>query len=100
MRPQPCCPQMRSIQSFQEWLRNATAPWSAAVKATGFGRMALPRQTIARAPDGKETQFRRATVLRAPLGSNVIVADFQSLIPAALVTLFGIGAELGILGVC
>jgi hypothetical protein len=69
------------------------------VKATGFARIKLPRQTIAHAPDGKETEFRRATMLRVPLGSNVIVADFQSLIPAALVTMFGIGAELGILGV-
>ena len=33
------------------------------------------------------------------MGNNVIVADFRSLIPAALVTMFGIGAELGILGV-
>jgi hypothetical protein len=69
------------------------------IKVAGFATMQLPDQTTVQAPDGTLTTFRRATMLRVPLGSNVIVADFRSLIPAALVTMFGIGAQLGILGV-
>jgi hypothetical protein len=70
------------------------------VKAAGFATIDLPNGATVKAPDGgKDVSFNRATRLRVPLGSNVIVANFRSLITAALVTLFGIGAELGILGV-
>jgi hypothetical protein len=73
----------------------------ATVKVVGFATIELPKWTSAQAPGpyGKATVFRRNTSLRVPLGTNVIVADRRSLIPAALVTMFGIGAELGILGV-
>jgi hypothetical protein len=73
----------------------------ATIKVTGFATMMLPTGTTARAPepDGKVMRFAPRTVLRIPLGDNVMVADFRSLIPAALVTMFGIGAQLGTLGV-
>jgi hypothetical protein len=72
----------------------------ATIKVTGYATMMLPEGTTARAPepDGKLMRFAPRTVLRIPLGPNVMVADFRSLLPAALVTMFGIGAELGALG--
>jgi len=69
------------------------------IKPAGFAMITLPPGTTVQAPDDKERHPRRAATLRVPVGNNVIVADFRSLIPAALVTMFGIGAELGILGV-
>jgi hypothetical protein len=73
----------------------------ATIKVKGFATMMLPPGTTARAPepDGKVMKFAPRTVLRIPLGDNVMVADFRSLLPAALVTMFGIGAQLGTLGV-
>ena len=68
------------------------------IKVAGFATIELPAETTAQAPGGTTT-FKRKTLLRVPQGNNVIVADFRSLIPAALLTMFGIGAELGILGV-
>jgi hypothetical protein len=69
------------------------------IKVTGIALVTLPAGTEAKPPHGKTVRFSRATLLRIPQGDNVIVADFRSLTAAALVTLFGIGAELGILGV-
>jgi hypothetical protein len=69
------------------------------IKPTGSAMITLPSGTTVKAPEDKEPHPCRAARLRVPVGSNVIVADFRSLIPAALVTMLGIGAELGILGV-
>jgi len=69
------------------------------VKVVGYATIGLPAGTTSTAPDGRTTTFSAKTTLRVPLGPNVIVADMRSLTLAALVTMFGIGAELGILGI-
>ncbi len=73
----------------------------ATLKFAGFAAIPLSRGMAAEAPNAARDKktFTSATTLRVPLGDNLIVADFRSLIPAALVTMFGIGAELGIVGV-
>ena len=42
--------------------------------------------------------FRADAFLRVPMGDKTIVANMLSLIPASLVTIIGIGAQLGLLG--
>lgn len=70
------------------------------VKAVGFVTVTVPKWTTVKYPFpdyGTEKRFTRATILRVPMGSNVIAADMRSLIPASMVTIFGIGAQLGLL---
>ena len=38
------------------------------------------------------------TYLRVPMGDKTVVADMRSLLAASLVTILGIGAQLGLLG--
>lgn len=45
------------------------------------------------------TKLPKQASLKIPTVGNVIQSDMRAVIPAALVTMFGIGAELGILGV-
>jgi hypothetical protein len=73
----------------------------ATLKFAGFAAIPLDKGMASRAPNEWQDvkKFSAATTLRVPLGDNLIVADFRSLIPASLVTMFGIGAELGIVGV-
>jgi uncharacterized protein with GYD domain len=49
--------------------------------------------------DDKGREFRHVTRVRVPLGDNTIVADMRSLIPAIMISVFGIGAEFGLLTV-
>ena len=76
------------------------------IKVAGFASVKLPGTTTARflVPGGEESRFEerrfgRGIWVRIPQGDNVIAVGFGPLIAAALVTLFGIGAELGIFGV-
>jgi hypothetical protein len=49
--------------------------------------------------DGQWERLPLDTGVRVPLADNRIVADMRSLIPATMITIFGIGAELGLLHV-
>lgn len=69
------------------------------LKIVGFAYVEIPRSTEVLAPGARKIIFRNKAALRVPLGSNVIVSDMRSLVPAAMTTMFGIGAELGLLGV-
>lgn len=69
-----------------------------AVKVTGFATVAIPPGTRVKAVTYAPKVFG-ATSLRVPLGPNVIAAQMRSMLGAGMVTMFGIGAELGILGV-
>ena len=69
------------------------------VGAVGFVTARIPRGTIVTAPGARERTFRHETSLRVPLDDDMIAADMRSLIPAGMITLFGIGAELGLLAV-
>ena len=68
------------------------------IAAVGFITAKVPRGTTVSAPGAaREKTFRRETSLRVPVGDNLVAADMRSVMPAAMITLFGIGAELGLL---
>lgn len=71
------------------------------LKAVGFVIVTVPKDTQVHYPfpdQGITKTFARDTYLRVPMGDKTIVADMRSLIPASLVTILGIGAQLGLLG--
>ena len=71
------------------------------LKAVGFITVTVPTGTQVHYPfpdQGITKTFSQDTYLRIPMGDKTIVADMRSLIPASLVTIFGIGAQLGLLG--
>lgn len=71
----------------------------AAVTVTGVADITLPAETELVAPGSARIKLRSAANFKIPAGTNMIMADMRSVIPAAIVTMFGIGAELGIVGV-
>ena len=84
-------------------------PAGAVVKVTGVADLTLPPDTEVitpanAAPDLPGTtprviRLRRKSILKVPSAGNVMNADMRSVAPAAVFTMFGIGAELGLLGV-
>ena len=71
------------------------------VKAVGFITVTVPKGTRVHYPfpdQGITKTFSQDTYLRVPMGDKTIVANMWSLIPASLLTIFGIGAQLGLLG--
>jgi hypothetical protein len=81
----------------------------AVVKVTGVADLTLPSDTEVitpanAAPDLPDImppaiRLRRKAILKVPSAGNVMNADMRSIAPAAVFTMFGIGAELGLLGV-
>jgi len=71
----------------------------AAVTVTGVADIELPEGTSITALGAARIKLPSVTHFKAPSGTNVIMADMRSVILAAVVTLFGIGAELGIVGI-
>lgn len=71
----------------------------AAVTVAGAADIELLRDTEFTAPHRARTKLREEALLKVPVRDNAIAADLRSVIPAAAVTMFGIGAELGIAGV-
>jgi hypothetical protein len=81
----------------------------AVVTVVGVADLMLPRRTevitpASAAPDlpggpPPTGTLPRDSILKIPSAGNVMNADMRSVVPAAIVTMFGIGAELGILGV-
>jgi hypothetical protein len=84
-------------------------PDGAAVNVVGVADLTLPRGTevitpASAAPDlpggaPPTGKLPRDAILKVPSAGDVMNADMRSVVPAAIVTMFGIGAELGILGV-
>jgi hypothetical protein len=71
------------------------------LKAVGFLTVTVPTGTQVHYPFpdlGITKIFRADAFLRVPMGDKSVVADMRSLIPASLVTIIGIGAQLGLLG--
>ncbi len=84
------------------------------VKANGFVELMVPKETRLMDPtkvkiggpvngesgNDKGRSFRHDTWVRVPLvGDKTIVADMRSLMPAIMISVFGIGAEFGLLTV-
>ena len=84
-------------------------PDGAVVNVVGVADLRLPRGTEVITPgsaapdlpgDAPPTgTMPQDAILKVPSAGNVMNADMRSVVPAAIVTMFGIGAELGILGV-
>lgn len=84
-------------------------PEGAVVTVVGIADLMLPRRTevitsASAAPDlpggtPPTGTLPRDSILKVPSAGDVMNADMRSIVPAAIVTMFGIGAELGILGV-
>jgi hypothetical protein len=79
----------------------------AVVTVVGVADLTLPSGTevitsASAAPDRPESapsKLGQEAIVKVPPAGNVMDADMRSVVPAAMVTMFGIGAELGILGV-
>jgi hypothetical protein len=70
------------------------------LKAVGFVTVTVPTGTQVHYPfpdQGIIKTFSQDTYLRVPMGDKTVVADMRSLIPASLVTILGIGGQLGLL---
>ncbi len=71
----------------------------AALTVAGVADIELLRDTELTAPPGARARLREDARLKMPATTRVIAANRRSVIPAAAVTMFGIGTELGFAGV-
>jgi hypothetical protein len=71
----------------------------AKITVTGAADVTLPRRSVISAPRQPPYPLPRKRQLLAPQGSNVIVANLGIILLVNLLTMFGIGAELGIAGI-
>jgi hypothetical protein len=76
-----------------------SAAGGAKVTVTGAADITLPKDTQASSPQGGHFELRKSAPLLVPQGTNVIVANLGILLFVNLLTMFGIGAELGIASV-
>jgi hypothetical protein len=76
-----------------------SAVGGAKVTVTGSADIALPKDTQISAPQAPFNELRRPGRLLVPQGTNVIVANLIIILIVNFLTMFGIGAELGIASV-
>jgi hypothetical protein len=76
-----------------------SAPGGAKVTVTGAADITLPNDTQISAPQGWHFKLRKTARLLVPQGTNVIVANLAIILIVNFLTMFGIGAELGIASV-
>jgi hypothetical protein len=69
----------------------------ATVKVVGVGEITLPPGVQIEGPGGKTPPLSREERFRVPLAGNMIKADMWSMMTAAAVTMFGVGAQFGVL---
>jgi hypothetical protein len=84
--------------SFEYPVRITTAA-GAEISVTGTADFALPRGTVISAPLRPVAVLAKDKDLQVPQGSNMIAANLKLILVSLAVTMFGIGAELGIIGV-
>jgi hypothetical protein len=75
------------------------AAGGAEISVTGLADFSLPRDTVITAPLRAVSVLPRDRQLQVPQGSNMIAANLVLILLGVAVTMFGIGAELGIIGV-
>jgi hypothetical protein len=75
-----------------------TTPGGARISVAGTADVTLPRRAEITAPQRQSTTLRADRELVVPQPSNVLAASLGTVLAAAVVTMFGIGAELGIAG--
>jgi hypothetical protein len=76
-----------------------TTAGGAEISVTGTADFSLPRDTVISAPLRPVSVLARDRDLQVPQGSNMIAANLKLILVSLAVTMFGIGAELGIIGV-
>ena len=65
----------------------------------GVADVTLPAGTKSRASYRAEAELRTERSLQVPPGSDVLFGNLRMILGAAVLTMFGIGAEIGIAGV-
>lgn len=76
-----------------------TLPGGARISVVGTADVTLPPAAVIAAPHHQKFTVGSPRPLQVPQAGNTIVASLGTVLIAALVTMFGIGAELGIVGV-
>lgn len=76
-----------------------TTVGGAGISVTGTADFSLPRDTVISAPFRPVSVLPKDRNLQVPQGSNMIAANLKLILVSLAVTMFGIGAELGIIGV-
>jgi hypothetical protein len=69
------------------------------ISVTGVADITLPAGTEVTAPGYERKMLSAETPVTVPAGQDVIVADMRSLLPAGVLTVFGIGTEIGMIAV-
>ncbi len=72
------------------------APGGVKVTAVGTADVTFPEGTVIAAPRRGIYKLKRPRRLLTPQGSNVLVANMGMLVIANILTMFGIGAEIGV----
>jgi hypothetical protein len=75
-----------------------SAPGGAKITVVGTADVTLPRKAEISAPQRANIRLGADREIQVPQSSNVIVASLGTVLATAVVTMFGIGAELGIVG--
>jgi hypothetical protein len=75
------------------------APAGAKVTVAGVADITLPAGTKSRASYRAEAELRTERSLQVPAGSSVLFGNLRMILGVAVLTMFGIGAEIGIAGV-
>jgi hypothetical protein len=75
------------------------AAGGAKITVTGAADVSLPKNAVISAPGHRDYPLTRPRQLLAPQGTNLIVASLGIILSVNILTMFGIGAELGIAGV-
>jgi hypothetical protein len=71
------------------------APGGAKITVVGTADVTFPRRAVITGPRRRTYELWRDRKLLAPQGTTVLVANLRMLTIANIVTMFGIGAELG-----
>jgi hypothetical protein len=99
-QPVPLWPQPKPDDVPIRYPAHIHAHGGAKITVTGTADVTFPEQTVIKAPRRRPPRpLTKKTKLLAPQGTNVLVATMGMLVVANILTMFGIGAELGIAGV-
>ena len=74
------------------------APGGAKLTVNGTANVVLPTDTNVTAPRRAEYRLEAGRHVLVPQGSNTMVANMRLVIVSALMTIFGIGVQVGIAG--
>jgi hypothetical protein len=88
-------PHAAAVITLPAWI---AASGGARITVVGTADVTLPRRAEITAPRRERTRLRADRELVVPRSGDVIVASLGTVLAAAVMTMFGIGAELGMAG--